>query len=121
MAEIRVVSQLSGGGFYERKPHFASELGRAVNGENELQRFPAFASVRLRLRVSAKNGENVPVVTLVPVAVDVWRAARRGFHENIVLIGLGKLPVLDLVHRSPADLCRPALPENRDRSLEILR
>ncbi len=96
-------------------------LRRFVDAEDQFQRFAAGAAVGVGGGLAAQHRQHVPVVGLVAVAVDVGRSVGRRLDALVVVVVVGELPGLHLVHRRAADLHRALLPEDRDRSFEVLR
>src|ERR1700722_9360197 len=105
----------------QREGDLPSSLGRLIDPEYELKRFPAGATVGVRLRLATEHAEDVPVVALVPVAVYGRRVRGRDVDELVIVVVLGERPVLDLVDGGPADFHGALLAEDRDRALEVPR
>jgi len=105
----------------QRERYLASCARRFIDAEDELERFPARPAVRIRLRVTAKNREDVSVVALVPIAVYVRRIQIEVLRQLVVGIAVGKLPVLDLVDSRSSDLRASLFTEKCERAFHVLR
>src|SRR6476619_1411905 len=95
--------------------HVASRFRRFVDAQNQLEGLASRTTVRVRLGVPTKDSQHVPIVTLMAVAVDIRRIAVERAGERVVGIAFGELPMLDLVHRSSADLHSSLLAKNGQR------
>src|SRR4051812_46127274 len=105
----------------EWKWYFPPRLRRLVDPENQLQRLPPCAAVRVGLRLAAQHRQHVPVVALMSEAIDVGRIGFGCQNQFVVVVVVRELPELDLVHSGAADFYRALLPEDRDRPLEVAR
>src|SRR6266550_2883468 len=105
----------------EWKWDLPSRLGRLVDAENQLQRLPARPAVRIGLRLTAKDGEHISVIALMPQPIDVGRIRVPRHNQRVIVILLGELPQVHLVHRRPPNFHRSLLPEDRDGAFEVAR
>src|SRR6266498_3610766 len=93
----------------QRERYVASCLRRFVDPQYQLEGLAARAAIGVGLGIAAKNRQDVPIVALVPEAVNVRRVAVECADELVIGVAFGERPVLDLVHRRPANLNRPLL------------
>src|SRR5688572_29471768 len=88
----------------ERQRDVPAQARRLVDPEDQFERLPALAPIRLRLRLAAKHRQHVAVIAGVPEAIHAGRVRAYAGHELVVIVVVGERPVLDPVHGGAADL-----------------
>src|SRR5690606_15307429 len=88
----------------QRERDVPSRARRFVYPEDQLERLSPRAPVCIGFCVPPEDGEDIPIVSLVAIAVHVRRVAVEGAGELVVRVLVSELPVLHTVYRGSADL-----------------